>query len=93
MVWHAPKAHCDDCYFYVVNTKGINRKNRNSLVCPNLQFAIRPIPHCSKIPVPMIKGLPELELPDPEEDQAYILSKDSTKDTISDVGFPPSSLP
>ena len=41
----------------------------------------------------MFKGLPELELPGSEEDQASILSTDGSVDTISDVGFPPSLLP
>ena len=62
MVWREPKNHFDDCYFCAVNPKGINRKNRNSLVYPNFESAIRPIPHCNKIPVPAFKGLLELEL-------------------------------
>ena len=38
MVWREPKNHFDDCYFCAVNTKGINRKNRNSLVSSSLQL-------------------------------------------------------
>ena len=41
----------------------------------------------------MFKGLPKLELSGSEEDQAFVLSTDSSVDTVSDVGFPPSSLP
>ena len=93
MVWREPKNHFDDCYFCAVNTKGINRKNRNSLIYPNLESAIRPIPHCSEIPVPVFKGLPELELPGSEEDKGSVLSTDSSEATGSDAGFPPSSLP
>jgi len=85
MVWREPKSHFDDRYFSAVNTKGINRKNRNSLVYPNLESAIRPIPHCNEIPVPVFKGLPEFELPGSEEDQASVLSTDSSEDTFSDV--------
>ena len=29
MVWRKPKNHFDNCYFCAVNTKAINRKNRN----------------------------------------------------------------
>ena len=93
MVWHEPKNHFDDCYFCAVNTKRINKKNRYSLVYPNLESAIRPVPHCNEIPVPVFKGLPELELPGSEEDQASFLSTDSSEATVSDVHFPPSSLP
>ena len=92
MVWREPKNYFDDCYFYAVNTKGINRKNRNLLVYPNLESAIRPITHYNEIPVPVFEGLPELELPGSEEDQASILSTDNSEATVSDVGFPPSSL-
>ena len=41
----------------------------------------------------MFKDLPELELPGSEENQASVLSTDSSEATVSDVGFPPSSLP
>ena len=93
MVWREPKNHLNDCYFCAVNTKGIKRKNRNSLVYPNLESAIRPIPHCNEIPVPVFEGLPELELPGLKEDQASVFSTDSSDSTVSDVNFPPSSLP
>ena len=93
MIWREPKNHFDDCYFYAVNTKRINRENRNSLVYPNLEPAIRPIPYCNEIPVPVFKGSPTLELHGSEEDQASILSTVSSVDTVSDVGFPPSLLP
>ena len=93
MVWPEPKNHLSDCYFCAVNTKGIKRKNRNSLVYPNLESAIRPIPHCNEIPVPVFEGLPELELPGSKEGQASVFSTDSSDSTVSDVDFPPSSLP
>ena len=77
MVWREPKNRFDDCYFWAVSTKGINRKNKKSFVYPNLQSAIRPIPHCNKSPVTVFEGLPELELPDFEENQASVLFTDS----------------
>ena len=63
------------------------------MIYPNLESAIRPIPHCNEIPVSIFKGLLELELPAFEENQASVLSTDSNEDTVSDVGFPPSLLP
>ena len=93
MVWRELKNHVDDCYFCAVSTKGINRKNRNSLAYPNLESTIRPIPHCNEIPVPVFKGLPKLELPGSEKDQPSILFTDSSVDIVSDVGFPPSLIP
>ena len=79
--------------YCAVNTKGINRKKKNPLVYLNFESAIRPISRYNENPVPVFKGLPELELPSSEEDQASVLSTDSSEDTVSDVGFPPSSLP
>ena len=46
-----------------------------------------------KFHLPLFKGLPELKLPGSEKDQSSVLSTDSSKATVSDVGFPPSSLP
>ena len=79
--------------YCAVNTKRIDRKKKNPLVYPNLEFAIRPIPHCNEIPVPVFKGLPELELHSSQGDQAFVLYTDSSEDTVSDVSFPPSLLP
>ena len=61
--------------------------------CPNLESAARPNPHCNEIPVPVFEGLPELELPGFEEDQASVLSTDSCGTAVSDVDFTLSSLP
>jgi len=89
MVWREPKDPCNDCYFCAVKTKGINRKNRNSLTYPNLNTAIRPVPHSEELPVPVSEGLPQLEssLSSEEED----ISIDSDK-TLADNDFPPSLL-
>ena len=93
MVCREPNKHFDVCCFCAVNTKGINRKSRNSLVYANLESASKSIPHCNEISVSVFKGLPELESPGSEEDQAFVLSTDDGKDTVSDIGFPPSLLP
>ena len=79
--------------YCAVNTKGINRKKKNRLVYPNLESSIRPIAHCNEIPVPVFKGLLKLEFNGSEEDQASVLSTDSSEDTVSNVDFPPSSPP
>ena len=70
----------------------VNRKEKNPLVYPNLESAIRSIPQCNEVPAPVFKGLLELELPGFEKDQASVLSTDISEDTVSDVGFPPSLL-
>ena len=63
------------------------------MVYPNLKSASRPIPHSNEIPVPVFENLPELELPSFEEDQASVLSADSSESTVSAVDFTLSSPP
>lgn len=43
MVWRKLKTHFVDCYFYLVNIKGILRNNRYMQTYPNLALAIRTI--------------------------------------------------
>lgn len=69
MVWREPTDHVTDCYFCAVNVSGINRKNRSSLIYPNLQSARRPVAHSDDIPVPVFK-----ELPDIDEQESPIMS-------------------
>ena len=75
MVWREPKNHVDDCYFCLVNVKGFNKKNKQHLQYPNIHFAIRPIPHSDKVPVPIFTKLPNID-----EDQP----RSSTSSTNSD---------
>ena len=45
MIWREPKDHVTDFYICLVCTKGYNGKNKAALKCPNLQSAMRHIPH------------------------------------------------
>ena len=90
MVWREPKDHHSDCYFCGIKTKGINRKNRNSVSYPSLDSAIRPVSHSEELPVPVFEGLPQLESTISSEDD---LSSTDTETTIADNDFPPSLLP
>ena len=61
MVWQEPKNHRDDCYFCSTGVHRFNLKNKKNIVYPNLQSAIRPVPHGPEIPVPTRPGtLPEI---------------------------------
>ena len=89
MVWREPKDHYSDCYFCGIKTKGINRKNRNSVSYPSLDSAIRPVSHSEELPVPVFKGLSKLESTISSEDD---LSSTDIETTIADNDFPPSLL-
>lgn len=56
MVWREPKDHISDCYFCLVNTKGVGKKNRHKIAYPSIPSAIRPIPHSKQVPVPVFNG-------------------------------------
>ncbi|KAI6658736.1 hypothetical protein LOD99_15059 [Oopsacas minuta] len=53
MIWRESKNHFDDCYFCMVNVMGCKKSDRHLLNYPNLESAIRPVPHCSDLPVPI----------------------------------------
>ena len=72
-----------------ITIKGINRKNRTSLTYPSLDSAIRPVPHCEELPIPVFEGLPQLESALSSEDD---LSSTDSETTIAD-DFPHSLLP
>ena len=52
LVWKEGKDHITDCYFCMINLKGINRKNKYNVQYPDVPSAIRPIPHSRDLPVP-----------------------------------------
>ena len=52
MVWGKPQDQITDCYFCVVSTEGIGKKNWNKISYPSIFSAFRPIPHCIKQLIP-----------------------------------------
>ena len=45
MTWREPTNHATDCYFCLVNTKGIGKKNRHKISYSSIPSAIRPTLH------------------------------------------------
>ena len=56
MVWREGKDHIIDCYFCIINLKGINCKNKHHVQYPDVPAAIRPTPHGQDLPVPESDG-------------------------------------
>lgn len=81
MVWREPVDHHSDCYFCMVNIKGVGKKNRHNISYPNIPSAIRPIPHSEQLPIPVFKGFSSCEDEDTEQDQE--LSKTTSADSSS----------
>jgi len=53
----------------------------NSLTYPNLDSAIRPVPHSEELPVPVFEGLPQLE-------SSLSSEEDDVSNTLADNDFP-----
>jgi hypothetical protein len=85
MMWREPKNHHDDCYFCMVNTKGLNGTSRHTVAYPDLESARRPVEHCPAIPIPSFTSLPDLE----DDDSCTYL--DEVDDMMHDVDFKPGS--
>ena len=103
MVGREPANNCTDCYFYVINLAGINRKNRSSPKYPDLQSARRPLAHCDQIPVPVFGELPDISDEDSscveeneeevifDEDAPHPFSQMELNDPVRDLGLSNSS--
>ncbi len=87
MIWREPKDHVTDCYFCIVKITGFNKKTRHKICYPNLDSAIRPMPHCGEVPVPVFEQLPSLE------DEDDILEDNPESDSDADFVDVPTTEP
>ena len=53
MIRMEPKDHFQDCYFCLVNAKGFSSKCRKKITYPNIDSALRPVPHDLSMPAPL----------------------------------------
>ena len=51
IIWKEGKDHITDCYFCMMNLKGINHKNKHNVQNPDVPSTMRPIPHGPDLPV------------------------------------------
>ena len=82
MIWREQKNHVDDCYFCLVNVKGCSRKNKHLIQYPNLDSALRSIPHSDQIPLTIFTHLPQIN------DKYSASSSDLSQDQLEDSEFP-----
>ena len=52
MIWREPKDHSTDCYFCTTNISGFTSKFKKCITYPNVNSAIRPIPHSEEVVIP-----------------------------------------
>ena len=53
MVWQESRENATDCYFCMVNTKGVVKENRHKISYPSIPSATRPVPHCEELSPPV----------------------------------------
>ena len=66
MLWREGKDHVKDCYFCMTNLQVINRKNKHCVQYPDIQSALRPVPHGPNLPVPK----PDVEIESSSESES-----------------------
>jgi hypothetical protein len=91
MVWREPKDHVSDCYFCLVNTKGVGKRSRQKISYPNIPSASRPVSHSESLPVPVFEGYASTEY---ENSKSDMESKEMLSDsTASSSGYKRPSAP
>ena len=71
MVWRESWDHSNDCYFCLINIKGITVKTRTTIQYPDITSAIRPVPNNDELPVPVPPAEHEL-IPDSDSGSSRI---------------------
>ena len=81
-----------DCYFCVINLKGINFKNKYHVQYPDVPSTIRPIPHGPELLVPEPDGNMEYSSYSKYSDMSVVLRDDAykSKENNQSVTFGPS---
>ena len=84
MVWREPKEHLTDCYFCLVNTKGIGKKNLLNISYPCIPSAIRPVLHCDEFSPPVFNGFVSSEDIETESEEEHMEMEYKRTDTESE---------
>lgn len=86
MIWREQQNHTTDCYFCSVDVLGFNTKNKKNISYPNLDSAIRPVPHSSEIPVPQPPSSLDDILSESEDEDTLPPQGESSSDVSVDEG-------
>ena len=85
MTWREPTNHKTDCYFCLVNTKGIEKKNRHKISYPSIPSAIQPTLHSDELQIPVFKGFLPSEDAGSDQEQE---TADETQEILPEFGDP-----
>ena len=84
MVWHVPKEHFTDCYFCLVNTKGIGKKNQLNISYPNIPSTIRFVLHSDEFHPQAFNGFVFSEDEETESEEEHMEMKYKKTNTESE---------
>ncbi|GBM34382.1 hypothetical protein AVEN_131473-1 [Araneus ventricosus] len=91
MMWREQQNHTTDYYFYSVDVRGFYIKNKKNIFYPNLNAAIRPVPHTSEIPVLHLPSSLDDIRSDSEDGDTLPHQDESSSDFSVDQGSQPFS--
>ena len=75
MTWWELTDHTTDCYFCLVNTKDIRKKNRHKISYPSIPSAVPPTLHSDVLPILVFKGFLTSEDVGSDQKQERLLMK------------------
>ena len=89
MVWTKGKDHVTECYFCIINLKGINRKNMHHVKCSDIPSVVRPFPHvpCPDDNMKYSEHCDMTVLAGHEDDQPVLLIQAKLNDPIRDLNL------
>ena len=79
IVWREGKNHITECYFSMINLKGINQKNKHRVQYLQVPSVIRPTPYAPNLPVPEPHGNIEYSFYSDHSDMIVIAGDDACK--------------
>ena len=88
LVWSEGKDYITDCYFCMINLKGINCKNKHHVQYPNVPSAISPIPQSPDLPVLETNGNMEYSFDSRHSDMTVVAEDDAYKPEVDDQSVP-----
>ena len=88
MVWREGKDQIMDCYFCMINLKGINCKSKHHVQYPDVPSAIRPISYSPDLPVPEPDGNMEYSSDSEHSDMIVVAGDDAYKPEEDNQSLP-----
>ena len=84
MVWREGKDRITDCYFYMINPKGIHCKNKLHVHSPDVLSPIRPLTYGPDLPVPQLDSNRKYSSDSERSDMTVVTGDNAYKPDLDD---------